>query len=50
MYDNQVWDLVDLPPNGKVVRSKYIFKKKINMDGQVHTYKAQLVAKGFTQT
>ncbi|GKA36100.1 retrotransposon protein, putative, ty1-copia subclass [Tanacetum coccineum] len=27
-----------------------IFKKKTDMDGNVHTYKARLVAKGFTQT
>ncbi|GJV98973.1 retrotransposon protein, putative, ty1-copia subclass [Tanacetum coccineum] len=50
MKDNQVWCLVDLPPNGKIVRSKWIFNKKTNMDGNVHTYKARIVAKGFTQT
>ncbi|GJW80835.1 putative retrotransposon ty1-copia subclass protein, partial [Tanacetum coccineum] len=50
MKDNQVWDLVDLPPNGNTVGSKWLFKKKIDMDGAVHTYKARLVAKGFTQT
>ncbi|GJZ19974.1 retrotransposon protein, putative, ty1-copia subclass [Tanacetum coccineum] len=50
MKDNEVWDLVDLPPNDKTVGSKWLFKKKTNMDGAVHTYKARLVAKGFTQT
>ncbi|GJY38745.1 retrotransposon protein, putative, ty1-copia subclass [Tanacetum coccineum] len=50
MKDNEVWVLVDLPPNGKTVGSKWLFKKKTNMDGVVHTYKACLVAKGFTQT
>ena len=49
MYDNQVWDLVDLPPQTKPVGCKWIFKKKIDMDGNVQTYKARLVAKGFTQ-
>ncbi|GKE91416.1 retrotransposon protein, putative, ty1-copia subclass, partial [Tanacetum coccineum] len=48
--DNQVWDLVDLPPDGKTVGRKWLFKKKTDMDGVVHTYKARLVAKGFTQT
>nr|GEW71219.1 putative retrotransposon Ty1-copia subclass protein [Tanacetum cinerariifolium] len=48
--DNQVWELVDLPPNGKTVGSKWLFKKKTDMDCVVHTYKAHLVAKGFTQT
>ncbi|GKF36327.1 putative retrotransposon ty1-copia subclass protein [Tanacetum coccineum] len=50
MKDNEVWDLVDLPPNGKTVGRKWLFKKKTDMDGVVHTYKARLVAKGFTQT
>ncbi|GKF70444.1 putative retrotransposon ty1-copia subclass protein, partial [Tanacetum coccineum] len=49
MKDNQVWNLVDLPPiNYKNVRSKWLFKKKNNMDGNILTYKARLVAKGFT--
>ncbi|GJU16894.1 retrotransposon protein, putative, ty1-copia subclass [Tanacetum coccineum] len=50
MKDNQVWCLVDLPPNCKTVGIKWFFKKKTNMDGIVHTYKARLVAKGYTQT
>ncbi|GJU45696.1 retrotransposon protein, putative, ty1-copia subclass [Tanacetum coccineum] len=50
MKHNDVWDLVDLPPNGKTVGSKWLFKKKTDMDGAVHTFKARLVAKGFTQT
>nr|GEZ58578.1 hypothetical protein [Tanacetum cinerariifolium] len=33
MKDNQVWVLVDLPPNGRIVGSKSIFKKKTDMDG-----------------
>ena len=50
MYDNQVWDLVKLPPNSKTVGSKWVFKRKTDMDGNLHTYKARLVAKGYTQT
>ncbi|GJR39037.1 retrotransposon protein, putative, ty1-copia subclass [Tanacetum coccineum] len=50
MKDNRVWVLIDLPPNGRTVRSKWLFNKKTNMDGNVHTFKACLVAKGFTQT
>nr|GEZ20869.1 zinc finger, CW-type [Tanacetum cinerariifolium] len=46
----KVWIVVDLPPNAKVVRSKWLYKKKTDMDGKVHTYKAHLVAKGYTQT
>nr|GEY96182.1 hypothetical protein [Tanacetum cinerariifolium] len=29
---------------------KWLFKKKTDMDGVIHTYKAHLVAKGYTQT
>ncbi|GKF05517.1 retrotransposon protein, putative, ty1-copia subclass, partial [Tanacetum coccineum] len=44
------WDLVNLPPNGKIVGSKWLFKKKTDMDRTVHTYKACFVVKGYTQT
>ena len=42
MYINQVWTLVD-PPEGW----KWIFKKKTDMEGNVITYKARLMAKGY---
>nr|GEU88559.1 hypothetical protein [Tanacetum cinerariifolium] len=45
MKDNEVWDLVDLSPNGKTVGSKWLFKKKTNIDGAVHTYKDRLVTR-----
>nr|GEW77112.1 hypothetical protein [Tanacetum cinerariifolium] len=32
MKDNEVWVLVELPPNGKTVGSKWLFKKKTDMD------------------
>nr|GEU90544.1 zinc finger, CCHC-type [Tanacetum cinerariifolium] len=47
---NEVWVLVELPPNGKTICSKWLFKKKTDMDRNIHTYKARLVAKGYTQT
>ncbi|KAJ9566522.1 hypothetical protein OSB04_002488 [Centaurea solstitialis] len=50
MYDNQVWELTDLPQHCRAVGRKWVFKKKPDMDGNVHTFKARLVAKGFTQT
>ncbi|GJY70679.1 retrotransposon protein, putative, ty1-copia subclass [Tanacetum coccineum] len=49
MIDIKVWVLVNLPPGGKTIGSKWIFKKKTDMDGIVHVYKARLVAKGYTQ-
>nr|GEW88465.1 retrovirus-related Pol polyprotein from transposon TNT 1-94 [Tanacetum cinerariifolium] len=50
MKDNEVWVLVELPPNGKTVGSKWLFKKKTDLDRNVHIYKARLVVKGYTQT
>ncbi|KAJ9546750.1 hypothetical protein OSB04_019293 [Centaurea solstitialis] len=50
MYDNQVWELTDLPQHCRAVGRKWVFKKKTDMDGNVHTFKARLVAKRFTQT
>nr|GFA33149.1 retrotransposon protein, putative, Ty1-copia subclass [Tanacetum cinerariifolium] len=50
MNVNKVWIVVDRPSNAKVVRNKWLYKKKTDMDGKVHTYKARLVAKGCTQT
>ncbi|GJT89407.1 retrotransposon protein, putative, ty1-copia subclass [Tanacetum coccineum] len=49
MKDNEVWILVELPPNGKTVGSKWLFKKKTDMDGASTHYKARLVAKGYTK-
>ncbi|GKF20305.1 retrotransposon protein, putative, ty1-copia subclass, partial [Tanacetum coccineum] len=49
MMDNKVWVLVDLPSNCKTVGSKWFFKIKSDMDGNVHTYKARLVVNGYTQ-
>ncbi|KAJ9552655.1 hypothetical protein OSB04_016700 [Centaurea solstitialis] len=50
MYNNQVWELTDLPQHCRAVGRKRVFKKKTDIDGNVHTFKATLVAKGFTQT
>nr|GEY24886.1 putative retrotransposon Ty1-copia subclass protein [Tanacetum cinerariifolium] len=50
MKDNDVWVLVELPPNARTVGSKWLFKKKTDMDGALYIFKARLVAKGFTQT
>nr|GEY48213.1 hypothetical protein [Tanacetum cinerariifolium] len=44
MKYNEVWVLVELHPNGKTVGSKWLFKKKTDMDGNVHIYKAHIRA------
>ena len=50
MYENQVWSLIDTSEGLKTIGCKWVFKKKTDMDGNVHTYKARLVAKGYRQT
>jgi hypothetical protein len=49
MGDNQVWNLVDPRDGVKAIECKRIYKKKKDMDGNVHIYKARLVAKDFRQ-
>jgi hypothetical protein len=49
MRENQVWNLVDPPDGVKTIECKWVFKKKIDVDGNIHIYKARLVAKGFRQ-
>jgi hypothetical protein len=46
---NQTWELVDLPDKKKKIDVKWVFKVKLNPDGQVFKHKARLVAIGFLQ-
>ena len=49
MKDNQVWTLIDHTAGVKLIGCKWVFKKKTDMDGNVHTFKARLVANDYTQ-
>ena len=49
LHSNDVWELVELPPDRRIVGSKWIFKRKIDADGAVERYKARVVAQGCTQ-
>ena len=49
MRENQVRNLIDPPDSVKTIECKWIYKKKKDMDGNVHIHKARLVAKGFRQ-
>ena len=40
---------MDLPPGHKPLGCKWIFKKKIKVDGSIDKYKARLVIKGYRQ-
>ena len=49
LHKNEAWDLVELLAGRKPIGRKWVFKKKINVEGKVEKYKAQLVAKGYSQ-
>ena len=49
LHKNEAWDLVELPTGRKPIGSKWVFKKKINVEGKVEKYKSRLVAKGYSQ-
>eukprot|EP00253_Pinus_taeda_P031962 PITA_31962 len=49
LHKNEAWDLVELPARRKPIGSKWVFKKKKNVEGKVDKFKAWLVAKGYSQ-
>jgi hypothetical protein len=46
---NDTWELVPSPKNKNVIDTKWVFKNKLNEDGQVTRNKAILVCKGYAQ-
>ena len=46
---NQVWELVEPPPNCKPIGTKWVWKNKEGENGEVVRNKARLVAQGFSQ-
>ncbi|XP_077222036.1 uncharacterized protein LOC143855868 [Tasmannia lanceolata] len=47
---NQTWELVHLPPRARPVGCRWVYAVKHLPDGTIERLKAQLVAKGYTQT
>ena len=41
--------LIDLPPGCKLLGYKWIFKRKMKVDGSINKYKARLIIKGYWQ-
>jgi hypothetical protein len=46
---NETWILVDRPIHKKVIGMKWIFKTKLNANGNINKYKAGLVVKWYSQ-
>ena len=49
MSDNNVWSLEKSTNGRSPINSKWIFKRKTGPDGSITSYKARLVAQGFSQ-
>jgi hypothetical protein len=46
---NDTWELVPRPKNKNVIDKKWVFKNRLNEDGQVTRNKARLICKGYAQ-
>ena len=49
LYQNRTWELRELPSGRSTIKSKWIFKRKVQSDGTLDRYKARLVVKGCSQ-
>ncbi|GJV21467.1 zinc finger, CCHC-type containing protein [Tanacetum coccineum] len=49
IMENNTWVLSDLPPGCKPLGCKWIFKRKMKVDGTIDKFKARLVIQGFRQ-
>lgn len=49
LIKNKTWTVVDLPAGRKAVGCKWVYKLKLDENGNISKYKARLVAQGFTQ-
>jgi len=47
LESNKIWELTNLPKRCRLISCKWIFKKKLRMDGSIKRYKARLVIRGF---
>ena len=48
MNTNSVWDIEIISKGAKTVGCKWVYKTKLDSQGNIERYKARLMAKGFT--
>ena len=46
---NRTWKLMDTPDDKDVIGHKWVYKMKYNEDDSIQKYKAQFIAKGYSQ-
>lgn len=46
---NGTWELTELPKGGKTIGVKWVYKTKLNENGEIEKHKARLVAKGYAR-
>jgi hypothetical protein len=49
IMSNATWEVIERPYGCKPIGSKWVFKKKLRLDGTIERYKARLVIKGYSQ-
>ena len=49
LANQKTWNLVDLPPGANLLRGRWVYKTKIDKNGNIEEYKARCVVKGFLQ-
>ena len=49
MQDNETWELVLFPYKRKLVKCKWVYRNKVDIDGSDFKYNTRLVSKGFSQ-
>ncbi|KAJ8885817.1 hypothetical protein PR048_012022 [Dryococelus australis] len=49
LYQNRTWQLMNKPPNHRVVGNRWVYAVMYNSNNYVNMYKARLVAKGYSQ-
>lgn len=49
LMQNKTWNLVDLPNGKRAIDNRWVYKVKLDQNGEIERFKARLVIRGFTQ-